>query len=53
MVLGLSSYLAVKDHPHAKAVLQLFTLDRTLLFIGCGDTVRDEFYQLIEWAKSC
>ena len=52
VVLGLSSYLAVKDHPHAKAVLNLFTIDRTLLFVGCGDTVLDpNFTQLIEWAK--
>lgn len=52
VVLGLSSYLAVKDHPHAKAVLQLFTLDRTLLFVGCGDTVLDpNFTRLIEWGK--
>ena len=52
VVLGLSSYLAVRDHPHAKAVLNLFTLDRTLLFVGCGDTVLDpNFARLIEWAK--
>src|SRR5262245_52026084 len=41
VILGLSSYLAVKDHPHAKTVLQLFTMDRTLFFVGCGDTVID------------
>ncbi|MFO1206043.1 MAG: HEAT repeat domain-containing protein [Burkholderiales bacterium] len=52
VVLGLSSYLAVKDHLHAKAVLNLFTLDRTLLFVGCGDTVLDpNFTRLIEWGK--
>jgi SIR2-like domain/HEAT repeats/NACHT domain len=52
VVLGLSSYLAVTDHPHAKAVLNLFTIDRTLLFVGCGDTVLDpNFTQLIEWGK--
>ena len=52
VVLGLSSYLAVKDHPHAKAVLNLFTIDRTLLFVGCGDTVLDpNFTRLIEWGK--
>ena len=52
VVLGLSSYLAVKDHPHAKAVLNLFTIDRTLLFVGCGDTVLDpNFAQLIDWGK--
>jgi hypothetical protein len=52
VVLGLSSYSSVKDHPHAKAVLELFTLDRTLLFVGCGDTVLDpNFTRLIEWGK--
>lgn len=52
VVLGLSSYLAVKDHPHAKTVLNLFTIDRTLLFVGCGDTVLDpNFTRLIEWGK--
>ncbi|GEM_PF-1239302 len=53
VVLGLSSYLAVRDHPHARAVLDLFTLDRTLLFVGCGDTVLDpNFTRLIEWSKA-
>ena len=52
VVLGLSSYNSVKDHPHAKSVLQLFTIDRTLLFVGCGDTVLDpNFTRLIEWGK--
>ena len=52
VVLGLGSYLAVKDHPHAKAVLELFTMDRTLLFVGCGGTVLDpNFSRLIEWGK--
>jgi hypothetical protein len=50
IVLGLKSYLKVKDDPHAKATLQLFTMDRTLLFVGCGDTVLDpNFTRLIEW----
>ena len=52
VVLGLSSYFAVKDHAHAKAVLHLFTIDRTLLFVGCGDTMLDpNFSRLIEWGK--
>jgi predicted NACHT family NTPase len=52
VVLGLSSYLSVKDHPHARAVLELFTIDRTLLFVGCGDTVLDpNFTRLIEWGR--
>jgi len=52
VVLGLKSYLAVKDHPHAKAVLDLFAIGRTLLFVGCGDTMLDpNFRRLIEWGK--
>ena len=50
VVLGLSSYNKVRDEPHAKAVLQCFTLSKTLLFVGCGDTVLDpNFQQLIAW----
>jgi hypothetical protein len=41
VVLGLASYQKVKDDPHAKAILQCFTLAKTLLFVGCGDTVLD------------
>ena len=52
VVLGLSSYIKVKDQPHAKTVLRLFTLDRTLLFVGCGETLLDpNFTRLIEWGK--
>jgi HEAT repeat protein len=51
VVLGLRSYLLVKDHPHAQAVLNLFTIDRTLLFVGCGGTFEDpNFKRFIEWA---
>ena len=52
VVLGLSSYAKVAGHAHTKAVLQLFTVDRTLLFVGCGGTVKDpNFSQLVEWAR--
>lgn len=52
VVLGLSSYLSIKEHPHAKSVLNLFAIDRTLLFIGCGSTFQDpNFARLIEWAR--
>jgi hypothetical protein len=52
VVLGLASYHKVKDDPHAKAVLQWFTLGKTLLFVGCGDTVLDpNFQQLIAWGS--
>jgi predicted NACHT family NTPase len=50
VVLGLASYQKVKADPHAKAILQCFTLGKTLLFVGCGDTVLDpNFKQLITW----
>lgn len=46
------SYLTVKDDPHAKAVLDSLTIEHTLLFVGCGDTVLDpNFTRLIEWGK--
>ena len=52
VVLSLNSYAKVAGHAHTKAVLQLFTIDRTLLFVGCGGTVKDpNFSQLVGWAK--
>jgi hypothetical protein len=52
VVLGLASYHKVKNDAHAKAVLQWFTLGKTLLFVGCGDTVLDpNFQQLIAWGS--
>jgi hypothetical protein len=52
VVLGLSSYAKVAEQAHTKAVLQLFTIDRTLIFVGCGGTVTDpNFSRLVEWAK--
>jgi hypothetical protein len=52
VVLGSTSYMTVKDHPHAKSVLQHFTIGRTLLFIGCGSTFDDpNFSQLIKWGR--
>ncbi|HEX4416908.1 MAG TPA: SIR2 family protein, partial [Kofleriaceae bacterium] len=51
VVLGLRSYLEVRDHPHAKAVLELFTIGHTLLFVGCKGTSEDpNFIRLIDWA---
>ncbi len=50
VILGLSSYAKVANDPHTQAVLQLFTLGRTLLFVGCGGTFQDpNFSRLIEW----
>lgn len=41
IVLGFASYAKVASDAHAKAVLRSFLIDRTLLFVGCGGTVRD------------
>jgi hypothetical protein len=52
VVLDMRSYLTVKDDPHAKAVLDSLTIEHTLLFVGCGDTVLDpNFTRLIEWGR--
>jgi hypothetical protein len=52
VVLGLDTYHKAKDDPHGKAVMQCLTLSKTLLFVGCGDTVLDpNFQQLITWGK--
>jgi predicted NACHT family NTPase len=52
VVLGLRSYIKVIEDPHTRSVLQLFTIDRTLLFVGCGGAVTDpNFARLIKWAK--
>ncbi|TBW08487.1 NACHT domain-containing protein [Azotobacter chroococcum] len=52
VVLSLSSYYEVRDHPHASTVLQLFAIGKTLLFVGCSDTVLDpNFTRLIEWGQ--
>jgi hypothetical protein len=51
VVLGLSSYATVKDDPHSKSVLELFTIGKTIVFLGCGATFEDQnFQRLIEWA---
>lgn len=53
VVLGLQSYLTVREHAHTQAVLRLLTIDRTLLFVGCGDTFFDpNFACLIEWGAT-
>jgi hypothetical protein len=52
VILGLSSYAKVVNDSHTQAVLQLFTLGRTLLFVGCGGTFQDpNFSRLIEWGR--
>lgn len=53
VVLGLASYLKVRDNAHASTVLRSLAQGRTLLFVGCGDTVSDpNFARLIQWAKA-
>ena len=52
VVLGLGSYAKVAEDLHTRAVLRLFTLDRTLLFVGCGGTLKDpNFSRLVEWGS--
>ncbi len=52
IVLGLREYERVVNDPHTQGVLRLFTLDRTLLFVGCRGTISDpNFSRLIQWAK--
>jgi hypothetical protein len=52
VVLDLKSYKTVSDHPHAAAVLKALTIFRTLVFVGCGETVLDpNFSRLIEWGR--
>jgi hypothetical protein len=43
----------VRDDAHASTVLRSLAQGRTLLFVGCGDTVSDpNFARLIQWAKA-
>jgi hypothetical protein len=43
----------VRDNAHASTVLRSLAQGRTLLFVGCGDTVSDpNFARLIQWAKA-
>jgi hypothetical protein len=52
IVLEFASYAKVAGDPHANTVLRSFLIDRTLLFVGCGGTVKDpNFSRLLEWAK--
>lgn len=52
VVLGKTSYSEVKNDAHASVVLKSFAIHKTMLFVGCGDTVLDpNFARLIEWAK--
>jgi formylglycine-generating enzyme required for sulfatase activity/energy-coupling factor transporter ATP-binding protein EcfA2 len=52
VVLGLSSYIAVRDYKPAKAIRRSFLTSRTVLFIGCGDTFLDpNFSEWLRWAN--
>lgn len=52
VILGATSYARIVDDAHSRTLLQLLTMDRTLLFVGCGGTVSDpNFSALIHWAR--
>jgi len=52
VVLGIRSYEEVREHPHAKAVLRALATLRTLLFIGCGETLSDpNFGAFLTWTQ--
>jgi parallel beta-helix repeat protein len=52
VVLGFASYAKVASDAHTSAILRSFPLTKTLLFVGCGGTVKDpNFSRLVEWAK--
>jgi hypothetical protein len=53
VVFGITSYIAASGDPHASEVLRVLTMDRTILFVGCGDTLLDpNFAALLRWASS-
>lgn len=53
VVLGPSSYYRVKSDPHAETILRSFFVERTVVFVGCGATLRDpNFGHLIEWGRA-
>jgi SIR2-like domain len=53
VILDWKSYYAVLNDPNTQQHLKNFTLSRTLLFIGCGNTFMDPNLQAwLEWAKS-
>lgn len=41
VVLGMESYLSIRNNPHADAVRKALRMRNSLLFIGCGDTTQD------------
>lgn len=51
VILGVGDYEKVKNDLYGETLLRLFTLDRTMIFVGCRDTVEDpNFSHLITWA---
>jgi hypothetical protein len=52
IVLGIRSYEEVREHPHAKAALRALGTLRTLIFIGCGETLSDpNFGAFLTWTR--
>jgi SIR2-like domain len=52
VILDFASYAKVASDAHASTVLRTFLIDRIMLFVGCGGTVKDpNFSRLVEWAK--
>jgi formylglycine-generating enzyme required for sulfatase activity len=50
VVLGIRSYEGVRGSEHAQAVLRASAMQQTLLFVGCGDGLRDpNFGPFLSW----
>jgi len=50
VVLGIRSYESVRGSEHAQAVLRALAMQQTLLFVGCGDGLRDpNFGPFLSW----
>lgn len=49
-MLGIRSYEGVRGSEHAQAVLRALAMQQTLLFVGCGDGLRDpNFGPFLSW----
>lgn len=50
VVLGIRSYEGMRGSEHAQAVLRALAMQQTLLFVGCGDGLRDpNFGPFLSW----
>jgi formylglycine-generating enzyme required for sulfatase activity len=51
VVLDRASYIKIVEDDHASQILRSFVVEHTLVFVGCGGTLRDpNFSHLIRWA---